>query len=104
SRRSLAPRVTYYRSVRRREGDPERRALARQALAGDLAAVGGDDFLDDRQPQPGAGLVAVPGDTEEAVEDVRQVLRRDADPGVRDRQHHAPVLRRGREGHLAPGR
>src|SRR5947208_3255218 len=57
-----------------RQDDPERRPPSRPALARHLPAVGGDDLLDDRQPEPGPGLVALARDAEEPVEHVRQVL------------------------------
>ena len=41
-------------------------------------------------PRPVPGPAALAGHAEELVEDVRQVLRRDADAGVGDRQRHRP--------------
>src|SRR5690606_32701214 len=59
----------------------ERRAEARLADGPDLTAVCLDDSLRDEEPEPGAfaaGRVIRP----EAVEEIRQVLRRNAGPRV----------------------
>src|SRR5262249_3259902 len=52
-----------------------------------------DDALGDRQPQPGPALGPAAGlvDTVEAVEDARQMLRRDADARVTYDGHGRPV-------------
>ena len=66
-----------------REGEGEGRPPARLALGPDLAPMRGDDLAGDRQAQAGAvGLRA--GDAVELLEEVRQVLRRDALAGVGD--------------------
>src|SRR5262249_19206744 len=65
-----------------RQREPQRGALARLAGCGDLAAVRRDELLRDREAEPAAARLAR---LVEAHEDVRQVRRRDARAGVRDR-------------------
>src|SRR4051812_30692235 len=74
-----------------RQGEGEGRSPTRLALDADPAAVGGDDLADDRQAQPGAAVPRA-GDAVELLEDVRQVLGRDALAGVFDGQPHRSVV------------
>src|SRR6516162_7080385 len=71
------------------------RALPRSARQLDPAAVRGDDAAGDAQTQPGAALGPAAGlvHAVEALEDVRQMLRGDADPRVTDARHHRSALR-----------
>ena len=84
-----------------RQGQGEGRALALDGPDPDLAAVGGGDVLDDRQPEAGAAGGAVPGrvDAVEALEDPVDLAGRDADAlvGHRDVDH-----RRRRPGRRPP--
>src|SRR5258705_6805091 len=77
------------RSVGRgsREGEREREASpsARLALDANPAAMGLDDPLRDREPEADAGTRGLPR-LPEAVEDVWEVLGRDARAGVADRE------------------
>ena len=68
----------------RRQPDDERRALAFDALDGDRAAVELDELLDQREADPDALARPRAVDLIEAVEDVRQPIRGDADAGVGD--------------------
>src|SRR5439155_11163583 len=80
---------------RRRPEHPHRRAPADRAGDAELAAVGLDDVLHDREPEPRAaeGTRAPLVDAEEALAQPRQVLGGDADPGVLDGDlDHAVVL------------
>src|SRR5262245_41618005 len=79
-----------------RQGEAEGRALARLTFAGNRAAVGRDDFMDDGQSQAGTASSALSGNTEELLENMRQMLGWNADAGVRHRQDHG--FRRGRRG------
>src|SRR5581483_6457495 len=80
----------------RREADPDREALAGLARRLDLAAGGRDDVLDDREAESRAAarprLVAAV----EALEEARQVGRRDARPVVGDGEGAAGELDRAR--------
>src|SRR5262249_60252289 len=62
------------------EGDLDRRALAGTARDRDRSVVGGDDLLRQREPEPGARLLA----GGEEREELRQTLGRDAGPRVLD--------------------
>ena len=68
------------RGAVQREREAERRALARLALGPDPARVLLDDRARDRQPEPGAALLALVGrvDLAEALEDRLQLVGRDA--------------------------
>src|SRR6185503_802782 len=68
---------------RQHEGQP--RALSQLALHPDLAAVGGDDAVADREAE--AGALAHRLGREERVEDLVEVLRRDAAAVVGDGEH-----------------
>src|SRR5690606_7237564 len=63
-------------AARERECEEESRALALFALHRDVAAVRGHDALRDREPEPGAAFLGAAAPV--AVEDVRQLGRRDA--------------------------
>ena len=70
---------------RRGQPDGERRPDADRALHVDRAAVQVDERLDDRQPEAGAGALAlVRRAAVEAVEQPPRLLGRDAAPGVGD--------------------
>ena len=73
-----------------RQGELEGAALAQLGLDADGAAVGLDDHPADVQPQPEPRLLAghVGVDPEEAVEQLRALLERNAQPLVRHRQPH----------------
>src|SRR6266498_3258880 len=64
-----------------RDGKPESTAAVDRALDADRAAVFLDDPLDDRQSQPGARAAEILRrvSAEERLEDVRDILRADAD-------------------------
>src|SRR4051812_18285524 len=66
--------------------DREGGALPRRALDAHMASMHLHDLLDDAQAQPGAGYPLDLGGlgAEEAVEDKRQVVRRNADPRIPD--------------------
>src|SRR2546425_2435794 len=79
-----------------RQGDGERGPPPRTAHHLDPPAVRLGDPLADREAQPGAGPLAGAGarrvGAPEAVEDVRQIARRDPDPGVGDADRDLAVL------------
>src|SRR5690606_32328649 len=81
-----------------REPHRERRAGFRRlaALKADLALVLLHDALGDGKPQSRAGRSGLhPGfPPEEALEDVRLLLLRDARPGVADREAHPELTSR----------
>ena len=60
------------------------RSLADPAIDGDIAADRLDQVLDDREAQAGPAHFAAPGliDPVKPLEDAREVVARDADPGV----------------------
>src|SRR5689334_11447666 len=70
--------------VRRLQDDPGRRACAGDALDLETSAVRIDDAFDDRKAE--ADAVTPTRRLPEPVEDMRQVLGRDARAGVRDPQ------------------
>src|SRR5262245_16470110 len=78
-------------SLRAGQGDAKCRAFPGFAFTGDRAAVGGDDFLHDREAETRTALVALTRNAEKAVEYVRDVLRRNADASVRDGEHDAGI-------------
>src|SRR5207244_11127894 len=84
-----------------REEHPDRGAFAERARRLDPSAMGLEQMLDDRQPQPRAPLLArAPGiGPVEALEDAGQVLR--ADPRARVCHGDAPAPRRPVPGPLA---
>ena len=67
--------------------------------------MGFGDPLADGETEPGAGALARAGaggvGAPEAVEDVRQVARRDADARIRDGEGHAPIRRPELQAHAA---
>src|SRR5215218_2186139 len=75
-----------------REKEGERRACARRALGPYLAAVELGDLAGDGQPQARAALGAGGIGPVEALEDVGQLVLRDPNPRIRDRQRHAAVF------------
>src|SRR5215203_1265594 len=75
-----------------REEEGERRACARRALRPYLAAVGLGDLAGYGQPQARAALRAGGISPVEALEDKGQLILRDADACIRDRQRHAAVV------------
>src|SRR5215218_9935715 len=77
----------------RQEEHPDRGPLSGRTRRLDAATVRVDEMAHDRQTEPGASLRAGAAgvDTIEALEDARQVLRRDPDPGIRDVEPHAFV-------------
>src|SRR5690348_17104242 len=79
--------------LRHRQGEAYGRAASRLAVDVQLAPVGDDEVLDDRQPEAGAAELprAGPVDPVEALGDARQVGPRDADAGV----GHAELDRTG---------
>ena len=72
---------------RHRRGEPEDRAAADLALDADLAAHQVDQPCGDRKAKPGAFMAAGRGavDLRELLEDVLQLVGRDADAGILDR-------------------
>src|SRR5207302_5405143 len=68
------------------EAEAHHRSAARLALDRELAAVGEDEVLHDRQPEAGPAELTGAGavDPVEALGDAGQVGGRDADPGIRD--------------------
>src|SRR5690606_3108163 len=87
-------------ALEERQREDEGRAAAELALDGDAPAVGLDDALGDGQPKPEADvarLLRAP----EAIEDVRERVRRDAGPLVLHREADAAPRARGRD-HDAP--
>jgi hypothetical protein len=75
-----------------REEEGERRACARRALRPYLAAVGLGDLAGYGQPQARAAIGAGGISPVEAFEDEGQLILRDADARIRDRQRHATVF------------
>src|SRR5215208_4394164 len=75
-----------------REEEGERRACARRALRPYLAAVGLGDLAGYGQPQARAALRAGGISPVEALEDKGQLILRDADACIRDRQRHVAVV------------
>src|SRR5829696_7809146 len=75
-----------------REEEGERRACARRALHPYLAAVGLGDLAGYGQPQARAVLGAGGISPVEAFEDEGQLILRDADARIRDRQRHAAIF------------
>src|SRR5204862_3217859 len=67
-----------------RDGEVERRPVSDGAFDPDLAAVHLHDLLNDRQPEPSPGdrLGRAAAHAAEALEDVHDLVRRDAEPGV----------------------
>ena len=86
---------------RHRECDPERGALAELALDLDLAAVGIDDALHDREAKTDAVIARV---LPVAIEDVLDVLARDAGSGVADRDRDPIAAPFGPESDRTAGR
>src|ERR687895_2247780 len=75
-----------------REEEGERRACARRALRPYLAAVGLGDLAGYGQPQARAALRAGGISPVEALEDEGPLIRRDADPRIRNFKRHAVVF------------
>src|SRR6185503_5717088 len=77
----------------------ERRAARGLALDSDAPAMCFSDPAPDREPEPRAAVSARSRAVHavEAVEDVRQVLRRDADAGVADSADDGTLLRAHRD-------
>src|SRR3954453_10777407 len=72
----------------RRQLEPERRAFALDAIEADVAAVGDDDLLGQREPEPGPADACVrPRDPEELLEDPPLGVGRD--PEARVAHRHA---------------
>src|SRR5947207_2937543 len=73
-----------------RDGKPESTAAVDRALDADRAAVFLDDPLDDRKAQPGARAAEILRrvSAEERLEDVRDILRADADAAIFDPHFH----------------
>src|SRR5437763_2472190 len=89
--------------ARYRQREVERRPLSRLALRPDLSAVRLDDALGDRQAEARAearGALRLPV----GVEDVLQILVRDARAGVADDEEHLAVVARGAAGDAAARR
>src|SRR5688572_28791472 len=82
------------RPAAERERDDERRAAANLALDRHRSAVGFDDRLDETQAKTKAPLRPAAIAAEEAIPDARQLVCRDAGPGVADLQRgHSRVGR-----------
>ena len=81
----------------------ERRALSLHGPHPYVAAVGGGDVLDDREAEAGAAGGAVPGrvDAVEALEDPVELVVRDADALVDDRDLDHVVVGLGRDQHAS---
>src|SRR5215211_9394609 len=75
-----------------REEEGERRACVRRALRTYLAAVGLGDLAGYGQPQARAAFEAGGISPVEAFEDEGQLILRDADACIRDRQRHAAIF------------
>src|SRR3989442_11620789 len=89
-----------------RDGHPERRAVAFDALDLDASVVRFDDALDDREPEAGALDAArrrAPHAIE-LVEDVRQVRGGNAEARVAHGDEHAVRRAPDRDGHAAARR
>src|SRR5690242_13511283 len=79
---------------RERDREMERRTMPDGALHPDLASVHLHDLLNDREAEasPGYGLSGATAHAPEALEDVADLLCRDADPGVGDAYQRVPSL------------
>src|ERR1700736_1616177 len=77
----------------------ECRTMADRALNPDLPAMHLDDLLNDREAQAGPGyrLGGAAPHPAEALEDVADFVRRDAETGVGDADEGKSALRAGRE-------
>src|SRR5262249_55006852 len=77
----------------RRDADAEPRALSEATVDLDRSAVELHQIADQREPDPGSlvGATLGPADAMESLEDVRQLILRDADPRVLHRQHDGLV-------------
>src|SRR5262245_15550267 len=83
----------------RRDRDGERRALADLAVDGDAAAVELHELAHEGEPDPGPFVRPSfrPAHAMEALEDVRELVVRDPDARVPDREPDLPVLLRERD-------
>src|SRR6266571_695150 len=88
---------------RQRDGEVERRPVANCALDAELAAVHLHDLLNDRQPEPSPGdrLGRAAAHAAEALEDVDDLVRRDAKPGVGNGDQRITALGSAGDGHRA---
>src|SRR3954463_7849703 len=86
--------------VEAREGEPEFRPLARYATHPDPPTVQLHVLFGDVQTYPDAARLSPDGAVHlvEAVENLRHVLGRDADPGVPDAHQHLGVTPLGPDG------
>src|SRR5579859_5536950 len=86
-----------------RQAHLDARALPRAALDADAAAVELDEPLDDRQAETGAVVLARVGAArlEERVAEPREVVGRDADAGVLDREQDVLAVLIGADRHGA---
>src|SRR6266852_3066650 len=84
-----------------RDGEVERRTVTDSALDPDLAAMHLDDLLNDREAQAGPGyrLGGAAADPPEAFEDMLDLVRRDAQPGVGDADERKTAVGAGRQRH-----
>src|SRR5260370_6985351 len=75
-----------------------------RAFDPDLAAVHLNDLLNDREAQAGPGyrLGGAASDPPEALEDMLDLVRGDAEAGVRHADECKPAVRAGRNGHIPP--
>src|SRR5712692_11089542 len=82
-----------------RDGEVERRTVTDRALDPDLAAMHLNDLLNDREAQAGPGyrLGGAAPDPPEALEDVLDLVRGDAQAGVGHADERKPAVCAGRE-------
>src|SRR5712692_5616019 len=83
------------------DGEVECRTVTDRALDPDLSPVHLDDLLNDREAQPGPGyrLGGATSDPAEPLEDVADLVWRDAQAGVGDADERKPAIRACRQGH-----
>src|SRR5260370_8037365 len=79
----------------------ERRTMTNRAFDPDLAAMHLNDLLNDREAQAGPGyrLGRAASDPPEALEDMLDLVRGDAQAGVGHADECKPAVRTGRKGH-----
>src|SRR5688572_11076883 len=92
------------RELRPRQAEHEPRAFAWHAEGADLPAVHLDDAFDDEQPEPDAFALLGAIRAAIAYENVRNLLGRNAGPGVRDGEDHLAVARFRAQRDAAAGR
>ncbi len=80
--------LAHRRCKRRGQRHAEDGPLAGAAFALDRAAVGRDDFADDRQPQAAAARGRIARNAKVPLENQRQIFGRNAGAGIRHRENH----------------